>query len=587
MRVRITTCVLVALACAGSASGTHSALPGTIVFASDRADDLGRSRIFIADADGRRLFVDFPGEDTGLTLSPGGQKIAFLHTVDGQTDLWIARVDGTHPRRLTSTKEPEDAPAWSPNGRLLAFSVCADGGCRRGIEIVGVNGRGLRRVVDDAHAPSFSPNGKELVYEGETQSWGDPASIDIVSLDGGTQRRLAATGQSPSWSPRTDFIVFRGACGRGGSLCLVRADGSELRALASAAEGAWSPDGQRVAVTSSRGLGLVSVSEPQAVDWLAQGKASSPSWSRNGRRIAFAWRRSGLSPLELTVISADGASARIVAAEPPATRLDGLAVVDTRVVYAARLNANDYDLFVLEPSGEARRLTDDVLDDRDPSWSPDRSQIVFVRSRPGAPKFTSLWLMHADGTHVRRLTAPIGAFDSDPTWSPDGTTLAFVRRGAGAPMSRIELLDLRTGRITAPPLPPGSYSGATWSADGRWLAVVQGTTLALVHPDGAAFRAVATSAVAGAGWSPDSAALGFVRALSTRANGLAIFDLATGSLRTIAGGALADGGAPTWSPDGARLAFVRGADLYTVAADGTGEQRLTQNQGANVDPDWR
>jgi TolB protein len=580
---RIATCVVLAVACANTAAATPPLPAGGIVFASDRADDLGRSRLFLAGPGGRRLLTRGVGEDSDLTLSRDGRLLAFLRTIAGQTDVWIVRPNGTHARRLTSTTEPKDGLTWSPNGKLLAFSVCAGGGCRRGIEVVRVDGRGLHRVADDAHAPSFSPDGKALVYEGDTDSWGDPPAIVVKRL-GGRARRIVSVGWQPQWSPRGSTILFDGACGRGGSICSVDAGGGQARPLAAATDAVWSPDGTRIAVASSRGIGVVELARPLHVAWLARGDASSPVWARDGERVAFAFRRSVIRPLQLAIASGAG-EIRFVHEEPPATQVDGLAVVGDRLAYSARTDANDHDLYVLRPDGSLARLTNDFLDERDPSWSPDRSRIAFVRAALAPPHFTSLWMMRADGRQVRRLTAPRDAFDGDPTWSPDGTTIAFVRRGVDAPASRVELLDLRSRAIATPRLPRASYSGVRWSSDGHWLALVQGTTLALVHPDGSGLRPVATSARAGAAWSPDGAALGFVRALAAGTNGLSIVDLASGGLKTIVGGAYA--GEPAWSPDGSRLVFVRGGDLYTVAADGTDLRQLTQDGGSNVDPDWR
>jgi Tol biopolymer transport system component len=582
---RIATCVVVLLACTTPAAATPQPPAGGIVFASDRADDLARSRLFLAGPyGGHRLLQDAAGEDRELVLSRDGHWLAFLRSIGGQTDVWIIRPNGAHPRQLTSTTEPKDGLTWSPDGTQLAFSVCAGGGCRRGIDIVGVDGHGLRRVANDAHAPSFSPDGKALVYEADTQSWGDPPTIAVKPLDGGAARRIVPVGWQPRWSPRGSTILFRGACGRGGSICIVGADGGKTRALAGAIDAVWSPDGTRVAVASGRGLGVVRLDPPLVVEWLVPGAVSSPVWARDGRRIAFAHHRASFRPLELAIASADG-GVRVLHTEPPATEVDGLAVLGKRLAYSAQTNTNDHDLYILRPDGSLARLTNDFLDERDPSWSPDRSQIVFIRAALAPPHFTSLWMMRADGTQLRRLTAPRDAFDGDPTWSPDGATIAFVRRGVDAPASRVELLDLRTGAIAAPRLPRARYSDVRWSSDGRWLALVQGTTLALVHPDGSGLRPVATSALAGAAWSPDSAALGFVRALAAGANGLSIVDLATGRMKTIAGGA--SPGEPAWSPDGSRLAFVRGGDLYTLADDGSDVRPLTQEGGSNVDPDWR
>jgi Tol biopolymer transport system component len=580
---RIATCVVLVLACTTSAAATPGPPAGGIVFASDRADNLGRSRLFLAGPYGHRVLQDAPGEDSELVLSRDGRWLAFLRSLAGETNVWIVRPNGTHPRQLTSTTEPKDGLTWSPDGKWLAFSVCAGGGCRRGVEVVGVDGRGLRRVANDAHAPSFSPDGNSLVYEGDTQSWGDPPAI-VVKPFGGRARAIVSVGWQPQWSSRGSTVLFHGACGRGGSICAVDANGGKTRALAAATEAVWSPDGTHIAVATSHGLGVVSLDRPLHVEWIAAGSASSPVWARDGRRLAFAYRRSVFRPVQLAIASAAG-GVRVLREEPPATQVDGLAIVGKRLAYTARTDANDHDLYVLRPDGSLVRLTDDFLDDRDPSWSPDRTQIVFVRAALAPPHFTSLWMMRADGKRRRRLTAPRDAFDGDPTWSPDGRTIAFVRRGIDAPASRVELLDLRTRAIATPRLPRASYSGVRWSSDGSWLALVQGTTLVLVHPDGSGLRAVATSALAGAAWSPDSAALGFVRALSAGTNALSVIDLGSGHLKTIAGGAYA--GEPAWSPDGSRLAFVRGGDLYSVAADGSEVRPLTQDDGSNVDPDWR
>jgi Tol biopolymer transport system component len=205
------------------------------------------------------LLQDAPGEDAELVLSRDGRRLAFLRTLAGQTDVWIVRPNGTHPRQLTSTTEPKDGLTWSPDGTLLAFSVCAGGGCRRGIEVVGIDGHGLRRVANDAHAPSFSPDGKALVYEGDIV--GDPAAIVVKPS------RAGRRGEScPSAGSRRRRAARR-SCSTAHAAAAARSSGVDAtggasRAFAAANDAAWSPDGTRIAVASSRGLGVVAPEHP-------------------------------------------------------------------------------------------------------------------------------------------------------------------------------------------------------------------------------------------------------------------------------------------------------------------------------------
>jgi Tol biopolymer transport system component len=176
------------------------------------------------------------------------------------------------------------------------------------------------------------------VFEGETQSYGDPASIDVVSADGGSIRRIAPLGTAPSWAPRGGWIMFNGPCGRGGSICIVRPHGKERHAVTDGSGASWSPNGRRLAVIGNKqGLGVVSVKRPLRVHWLTQSVASSPVWSPDGRRLAYV----DSTPTSTWIASmpARGGGERVVHVEPPKSTIDGLAFVDggSRLVFRATL----------------------------------------------------------------------------------------------------------------------------------------------------------------------------------------------------------------------------------------------------------
>jgi Tol biopolymer transport system component len=266
------------------------------------------------------------GFERSLTVSH--DRIAFLRTLDGTTNVWVADVNGSEERRITQTSEPKQDLVWSPDGQRLAFAVCPDSGCRRGIEVVNADGSGLRRVADDGLSPSWSPDGTQLVFEGETQSYGQPGKIDVVPVDGGSVRRIAPLGTAPSWAPRGGWIMFDGPCGRGGSICIVRPDGEERHAVADGSGAVWSPFGSRLAVIGNRlGLGVVSVARPLHVHWLTRSIVSSPAWSPDGRRIASVEGALVPTPTDMSIVStlAAGGGRRIALVVPPKSTLDGLA----------------------------------------------------------------------------------------------------------------------------------------------------------------------------------------------------------------------------------------------------------------------
>jgi Tol biopolymer transport system component len=301
-----------------------------------------RSRIYSIGAGGEELRPVTTGVGYERSLTVWRDRIAFLRTLNGSTNVWVADADGTEARQITQTNEPKQDLAWSPDGLQLAFAVCPDAGCRRGIEVVNADGSGLRRVAEDGLSPSWSPNGRQLVFEGETQSYGDPGKIDVVSVDGGSVRRIAPLGTAPSWAPRGDWIMFNGPCGRGGSICVVRPHGEERHAVADGSGAVWSPQGSRLAVIGNRrGLGVVSVARRVRVHWLTRSVLTSPVWSPDGRRIAYVEGASVPTPTSMSIVSirARGGGERVVLVEPPTSTIDGLAFAagGSRIVFRASI----------------------------------------------------------------------------------------------------------------------------------------------------------------------------------------------------------------------------------------------------------
>ncbi|MGH9162723.1 MAG: hypothetical protein ACRD2X_22375 [Vicinamibacteraceae bacterium] len=143
-------------------------------------------------------------QDLEPAWSPDGRRIAFVSTRTGHTEIWVSRADGRAATQLTSFGGPRThRPAWSPDGRWLAFSSGRER--RSSVFIVAPSGRSPRSVTPaDMHCyqPVWSADGRRLYFtsdrSGAPEIWSIPAtggSAVRATWQGGIQAQVSLDGR--------------------------------------------------------------------------------------------------------------------------------------------------------------------------------------------------------------------------------------------------------------------------------------------------------------------------------------------------------------------------------------------------------
>ena len=271
------------------------------------------------------------GGDSNAAWSPNGESIAFVrsqlaadHEDAEDLRVHVIRADGTGTRPITakaSTVRWEHDPAWSPDGRQLAFVQVREGRTRVVASIIAVNlDDGQRRTVysetyessDEEGAPylqtpAWSPNGETVLFTRSTFGGRDEEdyrpSVYAVPAAGGEARLLIRDAAHGAWSPDGGRIAYSGMHDRLGRSCreecivageiyVASADGSNrVRLTESRADDddpSWSGDGQRIVFASDRNAVQAETEEAGREIYSIRPDGSCLTWLTNGTADSYA-----------------------------------------------------------------------------------------------------------------------------------------------------------------------------------------------------------------------------------------------------------------------------------------------------------
>ena len=113
-------------------------------------------------------------------FSPNGKQIAFASSRDGDFEIYAINADGTNVRRLTKSPGLDMRPAWSPDGKQVAFTSNRDGNYE--IYVMNADGTNVRRVTNHAERDDYAtwhPDGKRLAIVSERSGKFDLYLVDV------------------------------------------------------------------------------------------------------------------------------------------------------------------------------------------------------------------------------------------------------------------------------------------------------------------------------------------------------------------------------------------------------------------------
>ena len=430
------------------------------------------------------------------SISPDGSSVVYASDRGGTFEIYARQLNpGGGEIQLTNDGKQNFEPAWSPDGKFIAYACRGRGG----LWLIPALGGTPRQLVDFGSRPAWSPDAHRIAFESDRAGAFDADSPDafppsvlwVLNVETGEYHQLTQLGHptgghgAPSWSPDGKRIAFTSSAFRSAEIWSVAADGSDLRLLMPGGHTYYnSPvffrDGHSILFGAVKDkfnygiwkLALSSSNTPEGAPvQVASGGASrvkNLSLSSNGKHLLYTAITQNSN---LNSVSVDAAGA----AAPPRSLTNSMGCRNTLpafspdgqwIAYMSCRAGYNGALWLMRSDGSGiRQLTARDADDGLPSWFPDNDKIAFSSE---SNSYAMIWSVSANTGRQELLFDPhqsIGFF----RLSPDGTKIAFDSSGGG----RLQVFIADLSDKTIHPLTSVSVSLGfpSWSLDGKWIGL--------------------------------------------------------------------------------------------------------------------